>query len=187
MRNLLLLSLLLCSSALWADPAALCQGCRDPQLYPQDYGNFVFNEVFGDTPTVSIVEANQILVTNPQGQWAVVDLNFEAMEIGFSLNLLIVGTDFTMLTGRIQIEVQDPYGTMTVYYVFANSPELVVGDGTIESDPVAESEPDDADSGSADTTATTSSGGEYTSYTYWGVDGAWYWYYEQTEFRNAIE
>jgi hypothetical protein len=185
MRSLLLVSLLLCSFALWADPAALCQGCRDPQLYPQDYGNFVFNEVFGDTPTVSIVEANQILVTNPQGQWAVVDLNFEAMEIGFSLNLLIVGTEFTMLTGRIQIEVQDPYGTMTVYYVFANSPELVVGDGTIESDPVAE--PDDADSGSADTTSTTSAGGEYTSYTYWGVDGTWYWYYEQTEFANALE
>lgn len=184
MRNLLLLSLLVFSSAVWADPAALCQGCRDPGLYPQDYGNFVFNEVFGETPTLSLVDANQIVVTNPQGQWAMVDLNFEVTDTGINLNLLLIGTEFTMLTGRIQIEVQDPYGNMTVYYVFANSPELAVGDGTIESDPVAESEPDDADSGS---TTTTSSGGEYTSYTYWGVDGTWYWYYEQTEFANALE
>ncbi len=131
MRSLVLLILLLASSPAWS-LKLICEDCRNPALYPMDFGNFVFNQVFGSNAWVPISEGGRIEVRNLNGQWAVVDLNYVLQTSGLTINLGFLSIGLIAPTGLIQIKVQTASGALMTYEVFVNSPDLIVGAGNTQ-------------------------------------------------------
>lgn len=141
MRKLLLLALLAICTPAWADPSLYCTACRDVYGYPMDFGNYAYNEVLGASPSLPMADGGRLIVVNPAGQWAVVDMSFILDPIGISLSLLVVSWSVHLPDGRVSIRVQDPRGDTTDYYVFSGTPDLLVGDGsagTTQPEPEAE-------------------------------------------------
>lgn len=146
MRSLVLLILLLASSPAWS-LKLICEDCRNPALYPMDFGNFVFNQVFGSNAWVPISEGGRIEVRNLNGQWAVVDLDYVLQTSGLTINLGFLSIGLIAPTGLIQIKVQTASGALMTYEVFVNSPDLIVGAGNTQTFSDADA---DADAESAE-------------------------------------
>lgn len=191
MRSLVTLAVLLVASPALATSTLICDSCRSPYEFPKDYGNYLYNQVFGPDASLSISEANQVKICNPSGQWAMVDIDMILGSTGLDIDGGLLGFAVNVPTGELRIKVQDPAGTMTEYDVFWNSPPLDVGGEPYESpteEATVTSDPEPTSSDPVESTGTTSGGGgEYYSYTYWGVDGTWYWYYDTGEFANDLE
>ena len=144
MRSLLIVISVLFSGSVIADSLVIpCDACRSVYDYPKDYGNYAYNQVLGDHPTLSVVEGARMQVKNPQGDWAIVDLAFVLEQTGLNLSILILSYSLILPDGTIRIRVQDPRGSLSTYDVFAESPDLLVGDGsgTIEPTPATPSTP----------------------------------------------
>jgi len=86
----LLLAVLLCSP-LVADICMaqanaitiMCEDCRDPNVYPNDYVNFAFNQIYGADAWLSFDQADDFFVTNLDNQRVYVDVDFVSLGIGF--------------------------------------------------------------------------------------------------------
>ncbi len=127
-RALLLGTILSLSASAVAQAAELtCDACRSVFEYPSDYGNFVFNETFGDSPSLTIGEADLVRVSNSTGHWAMVDLNFMMSSYGTALTIVGFSQQIYLPNGMIEIRVQDPRGSMKAYSVYIDSEELLVG------------------------------------------------------------
>jgi hypothetical protein len=179
MRSLLIfLALTLSGSALADIPDILCNACRSVDDYPRDYGNYAYNQVLGDHPTLSLEEGSRVKVKNPQGDWAIVDLAFVLDQTGLSLSILILSYSFIVPDGTIQIRVQDPDGETLTYEVFVESPDLRVGDGTQTgtTEPTADSTETDTVTLDKISGGTDLLGGYDASANYYG--GATYPYYD---------
>jgi hypothetical protein len=166
-----------------------CELCRSPYDYPMDYGNHVYNQTFGSNPTLSLDQANRILVRNPAGQWAVVDIDIVLVETGVLAELGWFGISLSIPDGRLEISVQDPSGTMTDYLVFIGSPDLNVGDtppiseidsGSTTAEPAPEEGPSTESSETNEVESAPTSGGIETTTAPgpadYGQEGTWYWY-----------
>ena len=160
----------------------LCEACRDPQEYPRDFGNYVFNQTTGADPALTMSEANQVLVCNAAGQWAMVDLDFVLTSTGLLFQFGWIAMNLSLPSSDIRISVQDAAGTMTSYSVFSYSPPLAVGDEAFSpvsdtdttTDPAPQIEPEDEPTSSV-------GGGEYYSTPEdlnagWSTDGAFFWF-----------
>ena len=156
MRSLLVVISIAVSMSAWADlPTVHCGACRSVYDHPRDFGNYTFNEVLGDTPSLSLFEGSRVKVVNPQGEWAVVDLAFVLEQTGLSLSILVLSYSVIVPDGTILIRVLNPAGYMTEYDVFAEAPDLLVGDGS----EIAESAPDPEPEQPAPVTPNKSPGG----------------------------
>jgi len=194
MRKLLTAILIILSPTVWADPIELlCSDCRDVYDQPIDFGNFAFNQVFGDTPFLSFKEGDKVIVWNTDGQWALVNLDFIVSQTSLSFSLLFISYDLRAPNGEIRIQVQDPRGTLTEYRVIASSPDLTVGEATptvtppldtstaepsepsesVEPEPVEPVISDEKEGGGGGTTD-------------WGHEGAYYWYLDQSQFNLNV-
>ena len=115
-------------------------------MFPQDYGNYAFNEAYlnaqNPDDVLPIFSASAIVV-NPQAQYAMVYINrvmdSSGVLIGFNPGVLSYQVPFP--SPYVQIFVQDPWGTSTVYAVLANSPPLAVGESFEPLDPAPEPDP----------------------------------------------
>lgn len=192
MRSALILILCLIGNAAWSAETTQvsCSQCRDVYQHPEDYGNFAYNSVFGSNPTLSFTDGDIVRVIAPNGQWAIVDLNFVLEPLGLSVNIVILNYAIAVPNGRIQMVIQDPRGDITTREVYALSPDLMVGDGTVtQPPPPPPPAPDPAPvSSAADLQdvnftqyATGSSTGGFG--TMCCQTGEFYWYYDMPEFR----
>jgi hypothetical protein len=53
-----------------------CDTCRDPNLYPDDYVNFAFNQVYGEQGWMDFDQADDFFIENADGQRVYVDVDF---------------------------------------------------------------------------------------------------------------
>jgi len=131
MRSLLSILAISFSASALADITEIrCDPCRSVYDHPRDYGNYAYNQVLGDHPTLSLEAGGRVKVRNPQGHWAIVDLAFILEGTGLNLSILVLSYSIVVPDGTIRIRVQDPNGEMLTYEVFVESPDLRVGDGT---------------------------------------------------------
>ena len=180
MRSLIIIGFvctLACGQALAATVEVDCAACRSVYEFPADYGNQAFNQVF-HTDELSLAEGSKTLVKNPEGHWAMVDLNFVVEVTGFTFIVPIGSYQFFEPNGRISIFVQDPRGKSTEYMVLVGSPPLLVGDGSVQST-TSEPEPDPEPA----VTEEPNKAGGGTEILDYGQDGAYYWYMDQPEFN----
>ena len=61
----------------------LCEDCRDPHDYPDDYVNFAFNQIYGPDAWLSFDQADDFFVTNLEGQNVYVDADFISLGLGY--------------------------------------------------------------------------------------------------------
>jgi len=61
----------------------MCEDCRDPERYPDDYVNFAFNQIYGPDAWLSWDQADDFFVTNLDDQRVYVDVDF--VFFGFGL------------------------------------------------------------------------------------------------------
>jgi len=54
----------------------VCDECRDPHEFPDDYGNFAFNQIFGPDAWLTVEQADDFFVTNLDNQRVYVDVDF---------------------------------------------------------------------------------------------------------------
>lgn len=54
----------------------MCDACRDPEEYPEDYANFAFNQIYGPDAWLSFEQADDFFVTNLDNQTVYVDVDF---------------------------------------------------------------------------------------------------------------
>ena len=183
MRSLFIIGficcVLVCGQAQAASTEVDCGACRDVYEFPKDYGNHAYNQVFA-TNQVSLSDGSKMLVTNPTGHWAMVDLDFVVEATGFTFMIPIGSYNFSLPNGRINIFVQDPRGNSREYMVLSGSPALLVGDGSVQSAP-SESEPE-PETEPAITEAPDKAGGGTETFN-WGQEGTYYWYMDQPEFN----
>ncbi len=131
MRKYLLLAAVLVSNVALAAPTPVsCSLCRDVYQHPEDYANHAYNQVFGENPTLSMAEGDLMKIVAPNGQWAIVDLNFILQPTGLSFNIIVLSYSVSLPDGKIEMVVQDPRGGFSNYQAFTQSPDLIVGDGT---------------------------------------------------------
>jgi hypothetical protein len=180
------------------EPILLCEACRDPYDHPRDFGNYVFNQTTGDNPTLTMAEANQVLVCNEAGQWAMVDLDFELTSTGLMFQFGWIAMNLSVPSSDIRISVQDPAGIMTSYNVFSYSPPLAVGDEAYspasDTDSSTDPAPQIESEGDEDESVSSGGGGEYYSTSGdlnagWSTDGAFFWFPSSStsEFPNDLE
>ena len=53
-----------------------CGECRDPVEYPDDYVNFAFNQVYGETGWMDLDQADDFFIENSNGDRVYVDVDF---------------------------------------------------------------------------------------------------------------
>ena len=93
MHKSLLLLFLLCpfaSDLVHAQANAItivCDACRDPHQYPDDFINFGFNQVYGPDGWLTPAQADDFFVTNLDGQTVYIDMDFLFIGIGLLLFL----------------------------------------------------------------------------------------------------
>lgn len=134
-KCLLLVALVICNTALAAPTSVVCELCRDVYAHPEDFANHAYNQVFGDNPTLSFSEGDILKVVAPNGQWAIVDLNYILQPTGLSLNIIVLSYSVSLPDGKIEMVVQDPRGGFSRYQAFTQSPDLLVGDGRTPTPP----------------------------------------------------
>lgn len=61
----------------------LCDACRDPHDYPDDYANFAFNQIYGPDAWLTFEQADDFFVTNLDNQKVYVDADY--VFTGFNL------------------------------------------------------------------------------------------------------
>lgn len=82
MRKSLLLLLLLAPLAMEVCLAQanamyiLCDACRDPHEFPEDYANFAFNQIYGPDAWLTFEQADDFFITNLHNQTVYVDADF---------------------------------------------------------------------------------------------------------------
>lgn len=174
----MVISMLAASHAQSADLTTVeCPQCRDVYRYPSDFGNHAYNQVFGSNPTLGFAEGDVMRVVAPNGQWAVVDLNFVFQEIGLSVNLVVFTYAISVPNGKIQMIVQDPRGKISEFEAFALSPDLLVGDGSVTAPP-PEPEPEEEAVQETEKVSSHAAGEEIVCC----QSGTFYWYYDQPAF-----
>lgn len=128
MRSLLLVALFGVGLSAQADLLEVkCLQCRDPHLHPADYGNFAFNQVFGAEGWVTGNDRGQMLITNLDDRWAVVELDHKLQYTPFTLNLNFITIDFVMISPEIVITVYADTGKHESYPTQVSGHDLIVG------------------------------------------------------------
>jgi hypothetical protein len=61
----------------------MCEDCRHPNEYPDDYVNFAFNQIYGPDAWLSFEQADDFFVTNLDGQNVYVDADFVSLGLGY--------------------------------------------------------------------------------------------------------
>jgi hypothetical protein len=54
----------------------MCDACRDPEEYPEDYANFAFNQIYGPDAWLSFEQADDFFVTNLENRTVYIDVDF---------------------------------------------------------------------------------------------------------------
>jgi hypothetical protein len=129
MHKLLLLVTLLTAASAFAAPMEIkCLDCRDPQLYPKDYGNFAFNQVFGENSWISLSQGSLLKISNRTDRWAMVDLNHTLLYTPININLGIISSEFLMFSPEISITVYTDTGDRFRYPAIPSGSDLIVGE-----------------------------------------------------------
>jgi hypothetical protein len=76
---LLLLMAVLTTPLAYAQAGAIhlvCENCRDPLSYPDDWANFAFNQIYGDDAWMDFDQADDFWIYNLDGDRVYVDVDF---------------------------------------------------------------------------------------------------------------
>lgn len=126
----------------------ICNNCRNPTSYPQDYGNHAYNLSMGanrdSTLHTHVSNGGIFEVRNPLGQSTLVDIN--AVTTSYSFTILGYEIVQTVQLNYLEIVVQKADGTQVKYSVFPSTSNLTVGVGTYGN---TESNPDTTGGGGA--------------------------------------
>lgn len=118
-----------------------CEDCRDSS-YSVDYGNFAFNQTYGEN---SWVLQDELIIVNPDGAWVHVDLSF-ILEDNILANFgEFIGIDLGIPTGNILIETTTDATETDSYDVDLDMVDtmgpLPVGDSDSDDPPPGDSAP----------------------------------------------
>ncbi|MDJ0812432.1 MAG: hypothetical protein QNJ23_01790 [Woeseiaceae bacterium] len=113
MRRLFILLLMIAAAlpaAVLAQSGAIrivCEACRDPIAFPDDWANFAFNQVYGDEAWLDFDQADDFWIRNLDGDQVYVDVDFVMR--GFN----ILGNEWPLWpTNMVQITLGLPNGHM---------------------------------------------------------------------------
>jgi hypothetical protein len=149
MRRLIVLLTVLAALALPVAEAQLnaveilCEECRDPDRYPDDWANFAFNQVYGDEAWMDFDEADDFFIYNLRGDRVYVDIDY--IMKGFN----VFGQELPLWPqNKLSIELALPNGKILKYIrsIFMH-PMPVPAPGGPNDD---SSESDDSSGGEAD-------------------------------------
>lgn len=141
MRRLTNLLPLLAILAATASPTAqsqlnainlLCEECRDPIRYTDDWANFAFNQVYGDEAWMDFDQADDFFIYNLRGDRVYVDIDY-VME-GFNL----IGQRLPIWPkNKLLIELALPNGDIVSYVrsIFMHPLPVPASDDSSEDDP----------------------------------------------------
>lgn len=76
---LLLLSAFVLSGSAFAQSGAIriiCEDCRDPHKYPDDWANFALNQIYGDEAWMDFDQADDFWIYNLEGDRVYVDVDY---------------------------------------------------------------------------------------------------------------
>jgi hypothetical protein len=89
----------------------VCEDCRDPHQYPDDFVNFAFNQLYGPDAWLSYEQADDFFITNLDNQTAYVDVDFVFLGIGLEGLRLPVWPTFLL-----QFTLALPDGTIVMAF-----------------------------------------------------------------------
>jgi hypothetical protein len=85
----------------------VCENCRDPLAYPNDWANFAFNQIYGDDAWLDFDQADDFWIHNLDGDRVYVDVDF-VME-----GIKLFGNELPLWpTNMLQITIVLPDGQM---------------------------------------------------------------------------
>ena len=76
---LLILSASVLAGSAFAQSGAIsvvCEDCRDPHEYPNDWANFAFNQIYGDDAWMDFDQADDFWIVNLDGDRVYVDVDY---------------------------------------------------------------------------------------------------------------
>ena len=120
----------------------LCEECRDPIRYPDDWANFAFNQVYGDEAWMNFDQADDFFVHNLRGDRVYVDIDY--MMEGFNL----IGQKLPVWPkNKLFIELALPNGKIVTYVrsIFMHPLPVPASNDTND-----DARADDSDSGETD-------------------------------------
>ena len=77
----------------------ICEECRDPLMYPDDYVNFAYNQVYGESGWMDFDQADDFFIENLAGDRVYVDVDFVMHSSSlFGINLPIWPENMLQIT-----------------------------------------------------------------------------------------
>jgi len=110
----------------------VCEDCRSPNQYPDDFVNFAFNQIYGPDAWLSFEQADDFFITNLENQKVYVDVDF--VLLGIELQGLRLPFWPRYL---VQITLALPDGEMytALRSIFQTSLPVPSSDGNAQTDP----------------------------------------------------
>ena len=109
----------------------VCEDCRDPHEYPDDFVNFAFNQLYGPDAWLTYEQADDFYITNLDNQTVYVDVDFVFLGIDFEGLRLPVWPTYIL-----QITLALPDGTLYTAFrsIFQTSLPVPSSDDSVQSD-----------------------------------------------------
>lgn len=109
----------------------VCEDCRDPNEYPDDFVNFAFNQIYGRDAWLSFEQADDFYITNLENQTVYADIDFVLLGLGFQGLRLPFWPTYL-----VQITLALPDGTMytALRSVFLTSLPVPSSDDNVQTD-----------------------------------------------------
>lgn len=157
----------------------ICEDCREVHLYPEDFGNYAYNQLISPIPNSQFswytTYSTSAYVWNPSGDYALVRMDDVLQELQLSLNFGFFSMPVMVSSDFVRIRVQSMHGATIEYELLETSQPLTVG---------GELPPPPPPPPSSTTETETDSGGG--AETVCCQDGAYYWYYDLPEFEIQV-
>ena len=183
-RLFLVIIILLCAPAAFAQQTLHCLECREVSEHPMDYGNYAFNEIIAPIPDTDFspftVYSETARVWSKDYRWAIVGLRSVTEDTGINIFGSPIGFSIRLATGFTEITVQDQYGNTMSYEVFEQSMPLSVGNES-GSPPAAVEET--TETPTVTEKADSHGGGQEIICC---QEGAYYWYADQIGFSMQL-
>ena len=120
----------------------VCEDCRSPNQYPDDFVNFAFNQIYGPDAWLSFEQADDFYITNLANQTVYVDVDFLLLGLGFQGLRLPFWPTYLL-----QITLALPDGTVytAIRSIYQTSLPVPSSDDNVQTDPGGGDDEDDED------------------------------------------
>ena len=120
----------------------VCEDCRSPDQYPDDFVNFAFNQIYGHDAWLPFEQADDFYITNLENQTVYVDVDFLLLGLGFQGLRLPFWPTYLL-----QITLALPDGTVytAIRSIYQTSLPVPSSDDNVQTDPGGGDDEDDED------------------------------------------